>query len=460
MGDSPRSGRQSIVRSAVFFAIAAGLLVGLRLSWVAPGRTNDEARWGSLYLRAGDTFVRMLYLSELDPESAPGRRLLQTAMRYYLKSLKADPSDVKAVTSLGLVLHALRRDEEARFVLSSAALRPRPPGEAEALKATVMVIRATAPKPAHVASAHDLLAGVLPGPLTLAAAYEGMAEPQMADQERAAATVEARSIIPRLAALLVICGLLIAVGLIGLVLAFLTVVRRRAPTEEASWPDAWGPREAAEALILWISLTALVGAVATKLRPGRSDTAWDAVLLIGASLIGGVAAVVWVRAVSPTRAPLGWRPARPWRDLGLGLAAAGICAPIALLLAETIERVWGQSQPVEHPLVPVFATAGDWGGRLALVLAACAVIPVVEETLFRGILYRSLRRIWPLLPAAAASGLIFAVGHMSWVGILPYLLLGMVLAWLYERTGSLLAPAVAHGAFNGFNLAILVALFG
>jgi len=110
--------------------------------------------------------------------------------------------------------------------------------------------------------------------------------------------------------------------------------------------------------------------------------------------------------------------------------------------------------------VPVFAAASGWESTAALVAAACLLIPVLEETLFRGILYRALRVWWPAIGAALASGLVFAVGHMSFVGLLPYLLIGMALAGLYERQKTLLAPAVCHAAFNAFNIVILYALFG
>jgi hypothetical protein len=108
--------------------------------------------------------------------------------------------------------------------------------------------------------------------------------------------------------------------------------------------------------------------------------------------------------------------------------------------------------------VPVFAEAHGIRAVL-LVLAACVAAPALEETLFRGILFRALRCRWSFPAAAALSAVIFALGHTRWSALLPYLLLGALFAWLYERSGSLVAPAVAHGAFNGFNLAIILVLY-
>ena len=222
-------------------------------------------------------------------------------------------------------------------------------------------------------------------------------------------------------------------------------------------PSEWSAREAVEALLLWIFLA--VAAATLLLRLGwlsREGTSTGVVVVLP-SLIAGLGAVAWARAARPASSRLGWGFGHPWRDLGLGLAAAGLFAPALALLQHWLQRTVG---PIHHPLTPILAGAVEPGDRLALSAIACLAIPALEETIFRGLLYRGLRRSWTMWPAALGSGVVFAIGHGSWTGALPYLILGVVLAWLYERTGSLLAPAVAHGASNAFNLALLLALYG
>jgi membrane protease YdiL (CAAX protease family) len=75
---------------------------------------------------------------------------------------------------------------------------------------------------------------------------------------------------------------------------------------------------------------------------------------------------------------------------------------------------------------------------------------VAEEILFRGVVYPSLRRHIPMLAAMIASGSLFALIHGNWLGVLPITLLGVLLAYLYERTGSLLAPIAVHIFHNIF----------
>ena len=57
--------------------------------------------------------------------------------------------------------------------------------------------------------------------------------------------------------------------------------------------------------------------------------------------------------------------------------------------------------------------------------------------------------------AAAISGLGFAVLHGVWWLIPALLLLGVVLALVYERSGSIWAAAITHGLFNSFTTVLL-----
>jgi membrane protease YdiL (CAAX protease family) len=105
---------------------------------------------------------------------------------------------------------------------------------------------------------------------------------------------------------------------------------------------------------------------------------------------------------------------------------------------------------------PVFAGAlsstspAEW---ILLFVVVCVLGPVVEEFLFRGLLYRSLRDLWKPLPAMAIGGVFFSVIHPSIMTLLPLAFLGMVLAYLYERTSSLVPGMVAHGLYNTSTLA-------
>ena len=81
-----------------------------------------------------------------------------------------------------------------------------------------------------------------------------------------------------------------------------------------------------------------------------------------------------------------------------------------------------------------------WG-----ILSMAVAAPVVEECLFRGAIEGHLLRTWkrPWL-AIAVSALVFGLVHMNPVQMVAAFLAGLVLGWLYYRTGSVLPSIVGH----------------
>ena len=70
--------------------------------------------------------------------------------------------------------------------------------------------------------------------------------------------------------------------------------------------------------------------------------------------------------------------------------------------------------------------------------------PLVEEVLFRGILYPSVKQLgYPRL-ALWGTSLFFGLIHSNLMTFVPLTVLSLLLVWLYERTGNLLAPILTH----------------
>jgi membrane protease YdiL (CAAX protease family) len=82
-----------------------------------------------------------------------------------------------------------------------------------------------------------------------------------------------------------------------------------------------------------------------------------------------------------------------------------------------------------------------------LLVLLCVLVPIGEEVFFRGFVYNTLRR-WGWVGAVIFSSVLFAAVHVQVVHFLPILLLGVVLAVLYQRTGSLVASIAVHGVNN------------
>lgn len=169
-------------------------------------------------------------------------------------------------------------------------------------------------------------------------------------------------------------------------------------------------------------------------------------------------------------ARVGLLPRRPVREAGIGVAAIFVTLPVvlaAMLLAAVIGALLGHPAPqLAHDLLPAFTATGHRAAKAVLIFAVVCVAPVVEETLYRGLLQSALvemlgrrRRLW----AIALGALVFAMAHLGSVAphALPALfVLAVILGCLYERTGSLWPGIVVHAGFNLFNIAMVVVITG
>lgn len=76
------------------------------------------------------------------------------------------------------------------------------------------------------------------------------------------------------------------------------------------------------------------------------------------------------------------------------------------------------------------------------------LMPMSEELVFRGLLFKRLRERGTYLQSALYSALVFGFMHMNLVQMMYGFVLGMMLAYFYEKYGSVKAPIAAHIAMN------------
>ncbi|MBX3012406.1 MAG: CPBP family intramembrane metalloprotease [Caldilineaceae bacterium] len=93
---------------------------------------------------------------------------------------------------------------------------------------------------------------------------------------------------------------------------------------------------------------------------------------------------------------------------------------------------------------------------LLLILIA-VIAPIAEELFFRGMLYALLRERWSAPIAILANGFLFAFIHFIPLLIPGLFLVGIVLAWVRERSGSLIPCMLVHALQNGI---VLVGIYG
>ena len=76
--------------------------------------------------------------------------------------------------------------------------------------------------------------------------------------------------------------------------------------------------------------------------------------------------------------------------------------------------------------------------------------PIVEETVFRGLLYGWVAGRWGTIAAWIVSSVLFAAAHYEPAHVILVLPLGLWFGWLRRRTDSLWPSLVAHMVNNGF----------
>jgi dihydropteroate synthase len=94
------------------------------------------------------------------------------------------------------------------------------------------------------------------------------------------------------------------------------------------------------------------------------------------------------------------------------------------------------------------------GYRIAIGAAAVLVAPWTEEVAMRGLLFSSLARRFGFWPGAIVSGMVWSSLHATPGVLIIFAAEGALLAWLRQRTGSVLPGIGIHGTWNTFALAL------
>jgi membrane protease YdiL (CAAX protease family) len=125
--------------------------------------------------------------------------------------------------------------------------------------------------------------------------------------------------------------------------------------------------------------------------------------------------------------------------LGLAGALFGLGYLIAIQYIPNIDRYREQA-------VELDSLAGLWIVPLAVIGA-----PLFEEFIFRGLVFRGMRRSLPLGWSMAGSAAVFAICHPP-VSLLPVFVMGLLAAYGFELTGWIVTPICIHMTYNGMIL--------
>ena len=150
---------------------------------------------------------------------------------------------------------------------------------------------------------------------------------------------------------------------------------------------------------------------------------------------------------------LALRPPVRWgRALGLG---AAVVVGIYVLEVAISELPLPQSPGKEQGITNVHWEPAHAGAFAANFVLFALVAPFVEELTFRGA-GQSLLRFLGRAPSILLVGIAFGVAHGLVEALLVLVPFGIALAWLRDRTGSVLPGMLVHAFFNGAALTLIV----
>jgi membrane protease YdiL (CAAX protease family) len=171
--------------------------------------------------------------------------------------------------------------------------------------------------------------------------------------------------------------------------------------------------------------------------------------LLAITVLAAVPALVWI-----------------WRRAGLNAYALGLHRPqksVWWLPVLYILLLCGVVSPLARRCgVQLGAGTQLPEGRIALVLAflqLCVASPLIEELLFRGAVQQLLRS-WGTACAVLVQAALFASLHGGVAQIMYALVMGLLLGWAAQYSGSLLPSILLHGVNNGILFAELLATGG
>jgi len=192
------------------------------------------------------------------------------------------------------------------------------------------------------------------------------------------------------------------------------------------------------AAALWsvaLTMTVMVAvSVTDAVRPGaQTDIVNLAACQVLATSLVVFAMVRWHAPDLPMRGVLGMRGISPLH-VPLAIAAGAGLFPLMSTVDSLIVKRWPiQDDSAAEGIEKLLASSS----RVGLVVAALVVVPIARELFYRGILYGGIR-----------ATVFYACSFLDPQQMPTALALGFALAWLRERSGTVIAPILAQLAYG------------
>jgi len=184
---------------------------------------------------------------------------------------------------------------------------------------------------------------------------------------------------------------------------------------------------------------------------GPVEQIGPAALMLGFVVLPSLTAIVWIWFAAVWREKNSWAglgftvPSRQWllRAVALGIASV----PATMLVTALTRPFLGPAAGPALPLSPE-QSLGQPAYFLTMILGIAILSPLMEELVFRGLLFGWLRRRFTIWNAAGFAALAHALMHFDLGAMAGLFALFLFLAWIYEYSQSLWVPSIIHGVHN------------
>lgn len=247
-----------------------------------------------------------------------------------------------------------------------------------------------------------------------------------------------------------------------------------APAKEPWWL-AWF--EVGKALVVWVLSVAMLVFTPVILAipyfiyiwvqqgPPRPEALTADKTLILLSIIGTIIAhvltigILWLFVTEGGKRPFAEAIGFRWPKNITPGAVIGLSCLLALVLLGVgwgVTSIWG-GQKTQLDLI----VESSMAARFVTALAAVATAPLIEELIYRGVLYSAIERAAGVIVAVLIVSLMFAGVHVAQyynnIGVITVItLLSFTLTIVRAYTGSVIPPFIVHLVFNGIQSIILV----
>lgn len=379
----------------------------------------------------------------------PAAGIYQGVALEFFKSLgRRYPRNGRVILERGMILHEMGRKDEALHSFRLAEGDSRCASLAAALAA---VYGEKSSSPLNTFKIRDTIGKGLSGWFlnrALLHLYEKAGNRTLAREIKEAGEAGGSRLFARLSLLAAVLLMLEFSGMIFWLVFFLRLRKKR---EGESLPQP--PCGFAEAWLVFVSWEILQILAGKFMLPAFQDLSSIPLLVVIFALNYAVALLfifaLFRQKISGFFTSLGLRRLHLKADALAGFGGFLGALPLVTVAALLSSLIFKGVTFSSNPVIPLIAERMNfWDQALLFLLVAC-LAPLFEEIFFRGLIYGVLRKTLKPWPAILLVSFLFSFLHVDPAGLLPIFALGVLLAWLYERTGSLFSSIVLHSLWNG-----------